>query len=435
MTIWIIALGLVAALVLSGWFYFIEPLLQLRDAIHRLAARDFRPVLFNPRRGAFARTASDVRKITELLQQLDQQISDEEFSLRAILSSMVEGVLITDRAQRIRLVNEPLHLMFDLRQSPINRTIMEVFRKYELQQAIDQTLLDGKPRRIEISQSPAAGLPVRHLEVYAAGLNPKSTRGRPLGAVVVFHDVSAVKNLESVRREFVANVSHEFRTPLAIINGYIETLLDGALEDRAMANKSLQAMHKNAQRLNLLIEDLLTISRMEHRSPQIEFQRTDLGEVLRRVIEHLEPAVAERHARVEVDWPADTALANADPRRMEQVFANLLENALRHGHGTSEEIIRISGRSDATTIEIVFADNGPGIPYEDQPHIFERFYRVHKDRSRVAGGTGLGLSIVKHIVHAHGGSVSVESVPGNGAAFKVHLPLRQPSEPFSSHAA
>ena len=435
MTIWIIVLGLVAALVFSGWFYFIEPLLQLRDAIHRLAARDFRPVLFNPRRGAFTRTASDVRKITELLQQLDQQISDEEFSLRAILSSMVEGVLITDRAQRIRLVNEPLHLMFDLRQSPINRTIMEVFRKYELQQAIDQTLLDGKPRRIEISQSPAAGLPVRHLEVYAAGLNPKSTRGRPLGAVVVFHDVSAVKNLESVRREFVANVSHEFRTPLAIINGYIETLLDGALEDRAMANKSLQAMHKNAQRLNLLIEDLLTISRMEHRSPQIEFQRTDLGEVLRRVIEHLEPAVAERHARVEVDWPADTALANADPRRMEQVFANLLENALRHGYGTSEEVIRISGRSDASTIEIIFADNGPGIPYEDQPHIFERFYRVHKDRSRVAGGTGLGLSIVKHIVHAHGGSVSVESVPGNGAAFKVHLPLRQPSEPFSPHAA
>lgn len=435
MTFWII----VACLALAGvlvFFYlrFIEPLYYLREALRRLAGRDFRPILLNPSHGAFASTYGHVRKIAELLKQLDQQVIDEEFSLRAILSSMVEGVLITDRAQRIRLINEPLQLMFDLRQSPINRTIMEVFRKYELQQAIEQTLFDGRPRRIEIVQSPAPGQPVRHLEVYAAGLNPKSTKSRPLGAVVVFHDVSAVKNLESVRREFVANVSHEFRTPLAIINGYIETLLDGALEDPAMASKSLQAMHKNAQRLNLLIEDLLTISRMEHRSPHIEFQRVDLGEVLRKVIEHLEPAVAERHARVEVDWPADTPKADADPRRMEQVFANLLENALRHGHGTSEEVIRISGRSDASSVEVVFADNGPGIPYEDQPHIFERFYRVHKDRSRVAGGTGLGLSIVKHIVLAHGGEVSVESMPGHGAAFKVRIPLRQAPEVSSSHA-
>jgi two-component system, OmpR family, phosphate regulon sensor histidine kinase PhoR len=432
---WII----VACLALAGalvFFYlrFIEPLYFLREALRRLAERDFRPILLNPSHGVFSRTYGHVRKIAELLKQLDQQVIDEEFSLRAILSSMVEGVLITDRAQRIRLINEPLHLMFDLRQSPINRTIMEVFRRYELQQAIDQTLFDGKPRRIEITQSPAPGQPVRHLEVYAAGLNPKSSKGRPLGAVVVFHDVSAVKNLESVRREFVANVSHEFRTPLAIINGYIETLLDGAIEDPAMAEKSLKAMHKNAQRLNLLIEDLLTISRMEHRSPHIDFQHVDLGEVLHRVIEHLEPAIAERNARVEVDWPTDTAKVDADPHRMEQVFANLLENALRHGQGTSEEIIRISGRTDVSAIEIVFADNGPGIPFEDQPHIFERFYRVHKDRSRIAGGTGLGLSIVKHIILAHGGEVSVESVPGQGAAFKIRLPLRQAPDVSFSHA-
>lgn len=435
MTFWIIVscLALVGLLVFV-YLRFVEPLYFLREALRRLAGRDFRPMLMNPRRGAFGQTYGHVRKISELLQQLDQQVIDEEFSLRAILSSMVEGVLITDRAQRIRLVNETLQLMFDLRQSPINRTIMEVFRKYELQQAVEQTLFDGKPRRIAISQSPAPGQPIRHLEVYAAGLNPKTTKGRPLGAVVVFHDVSAVKNLEAVRREFVANVSHEFRTPLAIINGYIETLLDGAMEDPAMATKSLQAMHKSAQRLNLLIEDLLTISRMEHRTPQIRFETTDLGDVLRRVIEHLEPAVTERRARVELDWPTDTAKAEADSRRMEQVFANLLENALRHGQGTQEEIIRISARSDAEFIEIVFADNGPGIPLEDQAHIFERFYRVHKDRSRMAGGTGLGLSIVKHIVLAHGGEVSVESVPGSGAAFKVRLPLRQRPTPSSSHA-
>lgn len=434
MTFWIAATGVcvVVALIL---FYLrvVEPLRHFREALKRLAHRDFKPMLLNPRSGAFAQTAGHLRKITELLQQLDQQIIDEEFSLRAILSSMVEGVLITDRAQRIRLVNEPLHLMFNLNQSPINRTIMEVFRKYELQQAIEQTLFDGRPRRIEIVQPGTTPGTTRHLEVYAGGLNPKASRGRPLGAVVVFHDVTAVKNLEAVRKEFVANVSHEFRTPLAIINGYIETLMDGALEDRAMAEKSLQAMHKSAQRLNLLIEDLLTISRMEHRSAQIEFQKVQLGEVLARVVEHLEPAISERHATVKVDWPKSLPSVDADARRMEQVFANLLENALRHG-AADGIAIHISASAHATEIEIVFTDNGRGIPFEDQPHLFERFYRVHKDRSRMAGGTGLGLSIVKHIVLAHGGTVSVESVPGNGASFRVRLPLFQAPETILSHA-
>lgn len=429
MSLWWALLGL-AVLAAAALIHIrvIQPYRELREAIRRLADRDFRPLLLNSRQGVFAGTAGHVRKISELLQQLDQQITDEGFSLRAILSSMVEGVLITDRAQRIRLVNEPLHLMFDLKQSPVGRTVIEVFRNHQLQQAIEQALTDGKPRRIEISlqSSGPGGYATKHLEVYAGGLNPKS-RNRPLGAVVVFHDISAVKSLEAVRREFVANVSHEFRTPLAIINGYTETLLDGALDDRPMAEKSLRVMQKNGQRLNLLIEDLLTISRMEHRSPRIDFQATHLPEILQRVIEHLEPAMAGRHARVEQDWSPDATRLSADPRRIEQVFANLLENALRHG-AADGVIVRVSARRIGNDIEIVFSDNGPGIPASDQPHIFERFYRVHKDRSRMAGGTGLGLSIVKHIVLAHGGTVGIESTPGSGAAFKIRLPVIQPAE-------
>lgn len=429
MSLWWALLGLaVLAVAVLVHIRVIQPYRELREAIRRLADRDFRPLLLNSRQSVFAGTAGHVRKISELLQQLDQQITDEGFSLRAILSSMVEGVLITDRAQRIRLVNEPLHLMFDLTQSPVGRTVIEVFRNHQLQQAIEQALTDGRPRRIEISlqSSGPGGYATKHLEVYAGGLNPKS-RNRPLGAVVVFHDISAVKSLEAVRREFVANVSHEFRTPLAIINGYTETLLDGALDDRPMAEKSLRVMQKNGQRLNLLIEDLLTISRMEHRSPRVDFQSTHLPEILQRVIEHLEPAMAERHARVEQDWSPDATRLSADPRRIEQVFANLLENALRHG-AADGVVVRVSARRLGNDVEIVFSDNGPGIPASDQPHIFERFYRVHKDRSRMAGGTGLGLSIVKHIVLAHGGSVGVESTPGNGAAFKIRLPVVQPAE-------
>jgi two-component system phosphate regulon sensor histidine kinase PhoR len=420
------ALALLGALVALAVVYFrvIVPFNQLREALRRLAGRDFRPVLLDSRRGVFRETASSVQKISELLQQLDQQIADEGFSLRAILSSMVEGVFITDRAQRIRLVNEPLQRMLDLRQPAINRTVIEVFRNHQLQQAVEQTLFDGQTRRIETALEVAGpdGYSTRHLEVYAGGLNPGGKR-RPLGAVVVFHDITKLKELEAVRREFVANVSHEFRTPLAIINGYVETLLEGALDDREMSEKFLGIMARNGQRLTMLIEDLLTISRMEHRSVPMEFHRLNVRDVLSRVVEQIESALAEKHAMVNIDWDESALEAEVDPGRLEQVFANLLENALRHGHSDRVEI-RITGRRVGDDLEIVFSDNGPGIPLEDQPHIFERFYRVQKDRSRTSGGgTGLGLSIVKHIVLAHRGSVTVESRPGAGASFRVRIPI------------
>jgi two-component system phosphate regulon sensor histidine kinase PhoR len=419
-------LGAVVVLVVV-YFRVVVPFNQLREALRRLAGRDFRPVLLDQRRGIFRETASNVQRISELLQQLDQQITDDGFSLRAILSSMVEGVFITDRAQRIRLVNEPLQRMLDLRQPVINRTVIEVFRNHQLQQAVEQTLFDGETRRIETSLEVAgpSGYSTRHLEVYAGGLNPGGKK-RPLGAVVVFHDVTRLKELEAVRKEFVANVSHEFRTPLAIINGYIETLLDGALDDREMSEKFLGIMSRNGQRLTMLIEDLLTISRMEHRSVLMAFQPANVREILARVIEQIDSALAERHASVAIDWDSGAQEADVDPSRLEQVFANLLENALRHGHPDGVEV-RITGRRSGDHLEIVFSDNGPGIPLEDQPHIFERFYRVQKDRSRTSGGgTGLGLSIVKHIVLAHRGSVTVESQPGAGASFRVRLPVTHP---------
>lgn len=420
-----IALLLVAAA--AGWalyFRILCPLGRLREVLRRLAAGDFRPVLGEPR-GIFRQASEDMQKIADQLQHLDRQIAEEGFSLRAILSAMVEGVLITDRTQRIRLANKPLLRMFGLRESPVNRTVMEVFRRHELHQALEKTLADGKPRRIDLSiRTPQGGnFVTRHFDVHAGALDPQGT-ATPTGAVVVFHDVTEVKTLEGVRREFLANVSHEFRTPLTIINGYVETLLDGALDDRAMAERSLRVMQQNGQRLVALIEDLLTISQMEHRAAQLALEVVDLREVLDRVLSRLEPAIAERQARIELDWPQGLGSSvEADPRRIEQVFANLLENALRHG-APKDGVVAVVAQSLGREIAISFRDNGPGIPIEDQPHIFERFYRVHKDRSRAGGGTGLGLSIVKHVVNAHRGHVTVESAPGTGACFRIVLPLR-----------
>jgi two-component system, OmpR family, phosphate regulon sensor histidine kinase PhoR len=406
-----------------AYFRIVAPFNQLRAILRRLAQGDFRPVLFSARKGVLRETSADVRRISELLQQLDQQIAAEGFSLKAILSSMVEGVVITDRAQRIRLINESLQRMLDLPQSPVNRTVIEVFFNPELQKAVEKTLFDGIARTIELTvRVPARdGYATKYIEVYASGLNP-GPKSRPLGAVIVFHDVTPVKSLEAIRREFVANISHEFRTPLAIINGYVETLLDGALEDRATTEAWLKVMAKNGRRLSLLIEDLLTLSHLEYRSPELDFQKINLPELLDRVVERITPAILERRGRVTVEWSSEAAWAEADPRRMEQVFENLLENAVRHA--TSDEVVvTVTAQRLGEEIEIVISDNGPGIPYRDQPHIFERFYRVHKDRSRIAGGgTGLGLAIVKHVVLAHNGSIVVESVPGQGAAFRIRIP-------------
>ena len=399
--------------------------MEIRGILRRLADGDFRPVLLSAPRRILRETSADVRRISELLQQLDQQITDEGFSLKAILSSMAEGVIITDRAQRIRLVNESLQRMFALTRSPINSTVIEVFFKPELQKIVEETLFDGIARKIEISfQSPAPdGYTTKHFEVSASGLNPRP-KAPALGTVIVFHDITTIKNLEATRREFVANVSHEFRTPLTIITGYIETLLEGAIEDRATTESWLRVMAKNGRRLTFLIEDLLTLSQLEHRSPQLNFQRVNLPELLDRVIERITPAISERHGKVSVEWDSGAAWVEADPYRMEQVFENILENAARHA--VSEGVIvMIKAQALGEEIEIVFSDNGPGIPYADQPHIFERFYRVHKDRSRLAGGTGLGLSIAKHVVLAHGGVIALESVPGQGTSFRIRLPLLQ----------
>lgn len=405
-------------------FYFelLRPLLTLRATIRRLADGDFRPVLLRTGSGLFRQSSRDILRLAEMLQQLDRQIADEGFSLRAILSSMVEGVLIVDRNQRIRLANDAVGRMFFLRQSPVNRTLIEVFRSHELQITLERTLEGNVPRRIELAVETPSG--VRHFEVYAAGLATRP--GTPPGAaVVVFHDITTVKELEAVRRDFVANVSHEFRTPLAIINGYIETLIDGGAEDPDLREKALRVMSKNGQRLADLIEDLLTLSRLEHRTQQLDFRPMNLSHAISQVIERLEPAIQERGASIDLHWDAAAEAAIGDSRRIEQVFSNLIENSLRYGHQDATTISITANREDDDVIAISFSDNGPGIPLPDQKHIFERFYRVAKDRSRGAGGTGLGLSIVKHIVQAHGGSVTLESQTGKGATFHIRLPSRQ----------
>ena len=418
---WLFPLALGATALAYVYFRVVKPWRAVRRDLERVATGDYHLPPLSPDYAPYLESATQIRKISRQLEQLDRQIANEGLSLRGILSGMREGILVANRSMRVTLCNQALLAFFPDIKNPVNRTVLEVLRRHEIQQAVETTMATGHERELELP------FDTRTFVVHVAPLAAENET-KPRAALIVFQDITAVRSLEAVRREFVANVSHEFRTPLTIINGYVETLRDGAIEDPAMTEKSLEAIHRNVQRLALLLEDLLTISSMENRSRLLHFANTALRPLVERVIENLTPKIEERSAEIVLDWGEDARHAEIDPSRIEQVCTNLLLNALQHGEVPALKI-HLTAKRIGESIQLTFSDNGPGIPLEDQAHIFERFYRVHKHRARDAGGTGLGLSIVKNIVLAHGGSVSLESMPGEGAAFHVTLPVTQSGKP------
>jgi two-component system, OmpR family, phosphate regulon sensor histidine kinase PhoR len=419
LAVWLVFVGAVALLAIMLW----RRVLLLRREVRSLVtdgtlSHEFR----GPR--IFREIHQDLVEMAKRQRAIKRQIADEDFSLRAILASLVEGVLIADGDMRIRLTNDRLQQMFSLPKPPVDRTVMEVFRNHVLHQIIQQTLDTEEPRSTELQAEIREGdqFQLKHFQVTSVSLRPREHESLT-GALVIFHDVSQLRSLEAVRKEFVANVSHELRTPLAIITGYLETLIEGG-GDSETNLRFLKTMHKHAQRLNLLIEDLLAISQLESRKISLHFEPVDLLESVNRVLERLDSRIREISASVTINTPKHLPRIEADAFRIEQALYNLVDNCLKHS-GTSTVKVTLEVRSDCRSVSIIVHDDGVGIPLSDQPHIFERFYRVHKDRSRDAGGTGLGLSIVKHTVQAHGGSVSVQSYPGSGATFFMNLPIQQ----------
>ena len=417
--VWLISLGILSLVAIMLWHRL---LVLRREVRHLLADRPLTYEVPGPR--MVREIHADLKEIARREGEIARQFADEDFSLRAILASMVEGVLIADGNLQIRLVNERLQQMFSLPKSPMDRTVMEVFRNHLVHQVIRQSLNTGEPQSAELQAEIRDGdqFQLKHFQITSVRLRPRELESMNR-ALVIFHDVSQIRSLEAVRKEFVANVSHELRTPLSIITGYLETLIDGD-GDQETNLRFLRTMHKHAERLNLLIEDLLSLSQFESRKISLRFEPIDLSESIHRVLEQLDSRVRESGAGVTVTIPKHLPLIEADAFRIEQALYNLLDNALKHS-AKSGARVSVDACSDATAVVVRICDDGVGIPLSDQPHIFERFYRVHKDRSRDAGGTGLGLSIVKHTVQAHGGSVAVQSSPGAGATFVMSLPVRQ----------
>lgn len=331
-----------------------------------------------------------------------------------IFNAMLEGLLLLDCNRRIQLTNRAFDQLFTLPTETRGKTVMEVLRLHELTTLIDRVEAEGQVLGYEM-QLPS--LQERWLRVNGATISDAA--GQREGVILVFHDMTRLKQLEGTRVDFVANVSHELRTPLSMIKGYVETLLGGAKDDPATATKFLQTVERHANRLTLLIEDLLTISSLESGQINLALQPVDLQPTVEKIFTDLKPRAEAKQVQLVNRMPPLTAKADVD--RLHQVLSNLVDNAIKYGRTDGRVVV--DGRTlDNGKLELHVQDDGPGIPLASQERIFERFYRVDKARSREQGGTGLGLSIVKHIIQAHGGKVWVKSEPGNGATFYFTLP-------------
>ena len=356
------------------------------------------------------------RDAAEQRARRDAELREQTQRTADLFDRMVEGLIVVDGGGRIRLANRAAKALFGFDGHGAGKTIMEATRNHEVAAIVarlDRELeVLGHEIRIDSMEAP------RFLQVNALAL--RDAGGANDGAIIVFHDLTRLRQLEGVRQEFVANVSHELRTPLSLIKSAAETLLDGAKDDPAALTRFLQIIDKHANRLALLIDDLLLLSTLDSGGLRLDRQPLPVRSTVQDAIDDLQLRAHARDVRLENNVPAALVVL-ADNDRIRQVISNLIDNAIKYGRpgGTTA----VDGRIlDDGRIEVVVTDDGPGIAKDAQLRIFERFYRVDKARSREQGGTGLGLAIVKHVVGAHGGDVRIESEPGSGARFILTFP-------------
>jgi two-component system phosphate regulon sensor histidine kinase PhoR len=445
--------GLVVLLIAVGLAQRIShPLKDLTRAAERIGEGNFGHRVYASRRDEVARLADSFNHMSERLGDQFAQLQEDRQQLRTILSGMVEGVIALDAGQRILYANERAAQLLELQSAgAVGRKLWEVVRLRSLQEVVRAALAGPAPARAELTLES----PQRSLTVHAARLPGDP----PRGAVLVLHDTSDLRRLERLRQEFVANVSHELKTPLAVIKACVETLMDGAAEDPDHRGKFLEQIDSQADRLHALILDLLTLARIESGEEAFELRPIAVepvvaaclkrhqarAEAKQQVLKAIPPGteIAQPRDQEEAAYrdaegarqaglpvsnsrtlavsPSDADLAVwADEEALCEILDNLVDNAVKY----TPEGGRIAVRwyADDGHVNLEVADSGIGIPETDLPRVFERFYRVDKARSREMGGTGLGLSIVKHLVQALHGSVEAVSTLGKGTTFTVRLP-------------
>jgi len=392
-----------------------KPIREISKVANDIARGDFSKRIALTSTDEIGVLAKAFNYMSEQIQLRIKDVTTSRSRLEAVLLNMFEGVMVVDEKGNILLVNQTWKKVLGIKDDPIKKRPIEVIRNIEIQEIVEETLKFDK--NIESKEVSVMVPDEKILLIYTT---PIIREGKAEGAVFVFHDITELRRLEKIRQDFVANVSHELRTPVASIKGYAETLLNGAINDKDNAKEFLEIIHADSNRLAILINDLLDLSKIESGKLKLELKPINLKDLICKVVSSLKAQAKARSVITHLDVPANIPSVMADERRIAQVLLNLIDNAIKYNNQNGEIFVRVKDINGVVQVDI--KDTGLGIPENDLPRLFERFYRVDKAHSRELGGTGLGLAIVKHIIQAHNGEVSVTSVLSRGSTFSFTIP-------------
>jgi len=392
----------------------IKPINRIIHASSKFARGDFSRRIFQSSNDEIGMLAVTLNKMAQDIEEKIREIAMKNQHLEAIFNSMIEGVIVTDESSKVISINQTIEELFDIKGFTIQgKFFLEGIRNSEISELINSAMVLAKP----ISKEITLIMPVQR--IVQVSVSPIFEQSKVTGSVTVVHDITEIRRLETMRRDFVANVSHELKTPLTSIKGFVETLLEGAMEDKENSVNFLEIINNHVDRLNTLIDDLLDLSYIESKGVVLLRNKLGLSGLVNEAISGFKFQAKKKGIELSCEFPQGLEIF-ADKSKIEQVLANLIDNAIKYNK--EKGFVRIYSEQLADKIKIIVEDSGSGIPAKDIPRIFERFYRVDKARSRQLGGTGLGLSIVKHIVELHSGSIGVESTEGLGSKFWFTLP-------------
>lgn len=412
--------GIVSYRIAKGITHPIEKMTKVAQQITNMNYQSRVPAYSNDEVGQLGQA---INRMSESLQQQMARIQENERRLQGVMENMMSGIMMIDREERIMLLNPAAEYILGFSsQELLGKKYNEAKQQYEFTKLIQECIETQDPIRDEmVFYYPAE----RILDIHLSPIAHEDEEWS--GVLIVIHDITAVRRLERMRSEFVANVSHELKTPIAAVKGFAETLLAGALNDKETAVSFLQIIFDESERLNRLIGDILELSKIESKRIPMNFSPIYLPEFLERSLSVLRKEAEKKHIELSM-LVDDDIYIEADEDRLRQIIINLLSNGIAYTHDGGKVKVRVepldmNADGDYERLRLIVSDTGMGIPKKDLPRIFERFYRVDKARSRSSGGTGLGLSIVKHLVELHKGTIRVDSEVGVGTRFTIELPV------------